>query len=100
VDKAEAELAEFIARRPARIDGDPVALWETLDAGHRNRLLRSLIECVLVERSGGRGRIRRTGERVRVIRYGAGLAPIAVDSKIPVERIPLPRADDPVTLRK
>jgi len=99
IDAARAELAQLLARQPARIDGDPIRLWEAFDVAQRNRLLRSLIECVLVERSGGRGRIRPIADRVRVIRYGAGIAPVAVDRHIPVQRIVLPDADDPLTIR-
>jgi DNA invertase Pin-like site-specific DNA recombinase len=99
IDAARAELTQLVARQPAHVDGDPVALWEQFDGAQRNRLLRSLIECVLVERSGGRGRIRPLAERVRVIRYGAGITPVSVDRHIPVERIVLPDADDPLTIR-
>ena len=99
IDAARAELTQLVARQPARIDGDPFALWDRFDVAQRNRLLRSLIECVLVERSGGRGRIRPVADRVRVIRYGAGITPVAVDRHIPVEQIVLPDADDPLTIR-
>jgi hypothetical protein len=99
IEAARAELTQLVAQRPAQIDGDPVALWDTFDVTRRNRLLRGLIECVLVERSGGRGRVRPIADRVRVIRYGADVAPVAVDRHIPVEPIVLPDADDPLTIR-
>ncbi len=99
VHSARRELIRLFGRQPAQVDGDPGALWDELGPEHRNRLLRGLIECVLVERSGGRGRIRPLDERVRVIRHGTGVAPVATDRVIPVCQIALPDADDPVTLR-
>jgi len=98
VDQRRDALGALSRRRLARLDGDPVKIWQLLAPDHRNQLLRSLIECVLVERSGGRGRIRPIAERVRVIRHGAGLIPACVDRVLPVRPIPLPDADDPVTL--
>ena len=99
VEAASIELHRVIARQPERVDTDAVALWHTFEAEQRNRLLRSLIECVVVERSGGRGRIRPVAERVRVIRHGAGLAPTPVGNVLPIRPIPLPDADDPIALR-
>jgi DNA invertase Pin-like site-specific DNA recombinase len=99
VDSARRELIRLFGQQPAQVDGDPVALWKELGPEHRNRLLRGLIECVLVERSGGRGRIRPLEDRVRVVRHGAGIAPVARDRVIPVRQIALPDAHDPVTLR-
>jgi DNA invertase Pin-like site-specific DNA recombinase len=99
VDGARRELVRAFGHHSARVDGDPVAVWERLGPEHRNRLLRGLIECVLVERSGGRGRVRPVADRVRVIRHGAGVVPVAVDRVIAVRQLALPDADDPVTLR-
>jgi DNA invertase Pin-like site-specific DNA recombinase len=76
---ARTHLATLVAQNPndVTIDGDPVALWHTLNDSERNHLLGRLIEVVLVGRAGGRGHIVPIETRVRVIRAGAGL----VDTK-------------------
>lgn len=98
---ARDTLGQALARRPAqRLDGDPVALWERMNAGQRNHLLGSLIEVVIVQRSGGRGVIRPVADRVRVIRHGAGLIERYPGGGGPmaVRAIVLPDLEDPDVL--
>lgn len=102
VDAARDHLANLVAQHPRELsDGDPVALWHTLDGSQRNHLLGRLVEVVLVGRAGGRGHIVPIETRVRVIRAGSGL----VDTKRyrgaarPIVRVGLPDTDDPCALR-
>lgn len=73
VEDAQARLRAVLEQSPARVDGDPVAQWTKLDGSQRNRLLRGLLEAVIVARAGGRGRIVPIATRVRVLRHGAGV---------------------------
>lgn len=101
LDAARHELALSARRLPPIADNaDPTALWATLDATQRNRLLRGLIETVLI-RAAGRGRRVPVADRVRVIAAGSGLIIDGWhngDRPIPVEPIPLPHTDDPRVL--
>jgi DNA invertase Pin-like site-specific DNA recombinase len=100
LEQATEDEARELAARPVLVDGDPVRFWHE-HPEHRNRLLRSLIEVVLVERSGGRGIVRPLEDRVRVVALGAGLVRPYGGGGRPVElrRIVLPDADDPRVLR-
>ncbi len=72
ITSARARLAAALAKQPTKIDGDPVTHWKTLDTTHRNRLLRGLIEAVVVARAGRPGRVP-VESRVRLIKHGAGI---------------------------
>lgn len=101
VDAAREHLGALTARGVPAVDGDPVVVWERLSVTQRNRLLRGLIEVVLVQRAGGRGRVVPVTDRVRVVAFGAGL--IATSARggeaRPIETIVLPDADHPAVLR-
>lgn len=102
VETARQQVARLLAAAPAQaLTGDVIELWDRIEMRQRNHLLRGLIETVLVERSGGRGRIRPVADRVRVIALGAGLAQPyqGGGSALPIRRIRLPDRDDPVVLR-
>ena len=101
LDDAHRVLSGLLADRgPEAMSADPVALWHTLNGTERNHLLGRLLEAVLVARAGGRGRIIPIENRVRAIRYGAGL----IDTKRfrgaarPLVTTPLPDLDDPRVL--
>lgn len=93
LDEARAALARELERESTEVDGDPIAAWERFDVSQRNRLLRRLIECVIVERSGGRGRIRPVEDRVRVVALGTGLAPERTRGGVAMPLVPLPLPD-------
>jgi hypothetical protein len=101
VDRARDHLGEIARRQVPAVSGDPVGLWDKLDVEQRNRLLRGLVEAVVVRRAGGRGRIVPLEDRVRVIAAGAGL----IDTRAsggnarPIRSIELPDVDDPAVLR-
>lgn len=101
VDEARDTLRRLVAERPPEsIDGDPVAVWEKMHDGQRNRLLGSLIECVLIARAGGQGLKRAVEDRVRVVRVGAGVVD-TIRSRghvRPVVTVGLPALDDPRVL--
>lgn len=101
VDEARANLERELEREPVSVIGDPVAAWDVFDVRQRNRLLRRLVECVIVERSGGRGRVRPVEDRTRIIAFGAGIAPERVRGgrAAPIVALPLPELDDERVLR-
>jgi hypothetical protein len=104
LDAARHALALAARRQPPSIDptADPAALWTALDAAQRNRLLRGLIETVLI-RAAGRGRRVPIANRVRVIAAGSGLiidGRHRGDQPIPIMPITLPNTDDPRVLGK
>ncbi len=72
VEDARTTLARLLAARPAHIEADPVEFWKNADSHRRNRLLRGLIEAVVVARSG-RGRVVPVKDRVRILKHGAGI---------------------------
>jgi hypothetical protein len=97
----EAFAAVLASQQAPAVSGDPTKLWHRLDGGQRNRLLRSLIEVVLVQRAGGRGRITPLNDRVRVVAQGAGLVDTASrrgGTARPIETIALPDRDHPAVL--
>jgi DNA invertase Pin-like site-specific DNA recombinase len=100
VERAAAIERTILAARPVQVDGDPVALWHTLDGSERNHLLGRLVEVVLVARAGGRGSRTPLEARVRVIRHGAGLVDVKRyrGESRPLTVIPLPDLDDPRVL--
>jgi DNA invertase Pin-like site-specific DNA recombinase len=100
LDDARARHAELASRQTAAFDGDPVKAWEKMDAAQRNRLLRSLIECVVVTPVGRGKRVPVEG-RVRVVRHGAGLVEPYGGGGVamPIRRVLWPDADSPVVLR-
>ena len=85
---------------PALVDGNPVKAWKRMDSGQRSRLLRSLIECVIVA-PVGRGKRVPLADRARVIKYGTGLVqPYRGGGVVmPIRSLVLPQSDDPVVLR-
>lgn len=100
IDSAREELAQQLAQRPALVDGNPARVWESMDPAQRNRLLRSLIECVVVT-PAGRGQRIPVADRCRVLKQGTGLvAPYGGGgSPLPVRTLGVPELDDPVVLR-
>lgn len=101
IDQARTEFAAVSARSVPKVDGDPVRLWEVMSVEQRNRLLRGLIEAVLVRRAGGRGNIVAPADRVRVLAAGAGLVDTTWrrgGTPRPITSIALPDADDPAVL--
>lgn len=72
VDKAETELRAELERRPAVLPWETGSdVWPTLTVSQRNQVLRGLLACIVVERSGGRGIVRPLPARVRVLAHGA-----------------------------
>lgn len=69
LDDLRAE--ETRANRRVPLGADPAGLWEKMDTGQRNRLLRSLFEAVVVWPA--HGRTLPVHERVTVLRLGAGV---------------------------
>jgi DNA invertase Pin-like site-specific DNA recombinase len=101
VEAARERLGELARRQTPVVSGDPVELWERLDVEQRNRLLRGLVEAVVVRRAGGRGHVVPVADRVRVIAFGAGLveATRRGGAARPIRPIVLPDVDDPAVLR-
>lgn len=103
VAAAEARLDIELARQPALKAGDGVAGYLRCDPRGRNRTLRGLLACIIVERSGGRGHIRPIGDRVRILRHGASVVlPVRHGSRtdgLGIIPLPLPDPDDPSVLR-
>ena len=100
VEEARERVAEVLARRPALLDGDPIAAWKRMDPNQRNRLLRSLIECVIVA-PVGRGRRVAVTRRTRVIAFGSGVVPRSSGGghPLPIRNLGFPDLDDPAVLR-
>jgi site-specific DNA recombinase len=100
IDSAQQDLAQLLTHRAALPDGSPLAAWDRMNPRQRNRLLRSLLECVLVA-PAGRGRRVPLHERVRVIRHGAGVVrPYGGGgTPLPIRSLVFPDCDDPVVLR-
>lgn len=101
IETARETVERIAASQAAAPAGAILDEWPRLTIGERNHVLRGLLDCVLVERSGGRGVIRPLVDRVRVVRFGAGVAPPAKrgGNAIPLAAIRLPDADDPAVLR-
>lgn len=99
VEDARERLEELLTQRPALADGEPVKAWKRMDSAQRNRLLRSLVECVIVV-PVGRGRRVPLGDRVRIIKHGAGLVQTYQGGGVvmPIRGLALPDPDDPVVL--
>jgi DNA invertase Pin-like site-specific DNA recombinase len=99
VDDARERLTELLARRPALVDGNPVQAWKRMNGGQRNRLLRSLVECVIVA-PAGRGKRVALADRVRVIKHGTGLVQPYRGGGValPIRDLVLPEPDDPAVL--
>jgi hypothetical protein len=100
VDAAKGEVERLMASRPPAVSAALLEEWERMSDGQRNRLLRSVIEVVLVARAGGRGRIVPIESRVRVIRAGAGLVMPYRGGGVPRPNVPvaLPDPSDPRVL--
>jgi hypothetical protein len=99
VDRAREEVAKAFANPSSLVDGDPVALWPSLGPEHRNRLLRGLIEGVIVA-SVGRGRRVDVARRARVIAHGAGIITTypGGGQAMAIRALPLPELDRPGVL--
>jgi DNA invertase Pin-like site-specific DNA recombinase/cell division septum initiation protein DivIVA len=101
LDAARATRRRLEAATSTATATDPVALWEHGTPAHRTRLLRGLVEAVLVRRAGGRGARAELAGRVRVIAHGAGLVQRygGGGAPMPVQPVAFPDADDPAVLR-
>jgi len=100
VDDARAGLEATVAARVPSVPADIADRYRGMSVTHRNRLLRSLVETVLVARSG-RGRVVPVEARVRVIVAGAGIAGgrhHGGGAPLPLRVIELPDGDDPRVL--
>jgi site-specific DNA recombinase len=99
VEQARERLATLLERERTKIDGDPLKAWEEMSQAQRNRLLRSLIEAVIVV-PVGRGRRVPAGERARVVGHGAGLVERyrGGGTPLPIRALAFPDRDDPVVL--
>lgn len=99
IDAARAELDAALVARPARIDGEAVAIWPSLNGTERNHLLSGLVEAVVV-RKVGRGRTVAPAERLRILKHGAGVfrAYAWAGNALPLVAF-WPDADDPRCLR-
>lgn len=100
VDRAREKVASTFANPSSLVDGDPVALWPSLGPEHRNRLLRGLIEGVIVA-AVGRGRRVAVEHRARVIAHGAGIITTypGAGRAMAIRALALPDPDDPCVLR-
>lgn len=98
-DAQKRERAERAKQRCSKLT-DGAAAWDKLTVGERNIVLRDMLACVLVERSGGRGVRRPLPERVRVIAAGSRLVLPERRGGISmgVQPIVLPDVDDPSVL--
>jgi DNA invertase Pin-like site-specific DNA recombinase len=99
-DAARHGHAELLSRKSVAVEGDPVKAWHEMDPAQRNRLLSSLIECVVVT-PVGRGKRVPVKDRVRVVRHGTRLAERYGGGGValPVRRLLWPDVDSPVVLR-
>jgi DNA invertase Pin-like site-specific DNA recombinase len=99
VEQARERLATLLERERTKIDGDPVNAWEEMSQAQRNRLLRSLIEAVIVV-PVGRGRRVPASERARVVAHGTGLLEQYRGGGVPlpIRALAFPDRDDPVVL--
>jgi DNA invertase Pin-like site-specific DNA recombinase len=99
VEEARERLARLLERERTKIDGDPLKAWDEMSQAQRNRLLRSLIEAVIVV-PVGRGRRVPAGERARVVAHGSGLVEQYRGGGVPlpIRALALPDRDDPVVL--
>jgi DNA invertase Pin-like site-specific DNA recombinase len=99
VDEARERLATLLERERTKVDGDPLTAWARMDQGQRNRLLRSLIEAVIVV-PVGRGRRVPVSDRARVLANDAGFVEPYRGGGVPlpVRALALPDRDDPVVL--
>ena len=99
VEEARGRLGDLLARRPALVNGDPIEAWEAMSADQRNRLLRSLIECVLVAPVGRGKRVPLT-DRIRVVAFGSGVVEDyrGGGTPLPIRQLTLPDLDDPAVL--
>jgi len=89
----------LLERERTSVDGDPLEAWARMDQAQRNRLLRSLIEAVIVV-PVGRGRRVPVGERARVVGHGAGLVERYRGGGVPlpIRTLDFPDREDPVVL--
>lgn len=100
VEQAEREETDALRVRAPVIPPNIETEYARMSVGERHGLLRRLIEAVLVERAG-RGRVVPVGDRVRVLRAGAGVVhgPYRGGGKaLSLVRIDLPAGDDPRVL--
>lgn len=90
LDEARAELDRVNDRLRIAVAGDPVDLWNEGDVDQRNRLLRGLVEVVLVRRAGGRGQVVPIDARVRVLKRGTRIdLPSTTGGEVPIPILPL-----------
>jgi site-specific DNA recombinase len=99
VEQARERLAVALERDRTKVDGDPLKAWTKMNQAQRNRLLRSLIEAVIVV-PVGRGRRVPVSDRARVVAHGAGVVEPYPGGGVPlpVRALAFPDRDDPVVL--
>jgi site-specific DNA recombinase len=99
LERAHEHLGDLLGRQEGVVDGAPRKVWERLDVDRRNRLLRGLIDCVIVA-PAGRGVRVPVSDRTRVIAHGSGLIePYRGGGRpLPIQSLAFPDADDPVVL--
>lgn len=97
--EAEQRYATLAAEHAVPVVDDPASLWDSLSVSERGQLLRGLVEAVVVRKVGRGGKVVPVTERVRVLRYGAGVFATRAGSDV---ALPLRRfwveADDPLVL--
>jgi DNA invertase Pin-like site-specific DNA recombinase len=99
IEEARERLATLLERERTKVDGDPLTAWRKMNQAQRNRLLRSLIEAVIVV-PVGRGRRVPVDERARVVGHGAGLVERYRGGGVPlpIRALDFPDRDDPIVL--
>lgn len=100
-ERARSEMRRELALRPAAPTfGTGADAWQNLDPQERNRVLRGLLEAVIVRRGGGRGSRTPLNARVRVIAAGTGLPIRHKNGGDPmgIAALPFPDLDSPGVL--
>jgi DNA invertase Pin-like site-specific DNA recombinase len=100
-EAARSQMRRQLAVRPAApAFGTGADAWRDLDAQERNRVLRGLLEAVIVRRGGGRGSRTPLGARVRVVAAGTGLPIRHKNGGDPmgIVELPFPDLDSPGVL--
>lgn len=94
VDDAQDELRAALDRSPALAPlGEPTEVWAALNQHERNTLLRGLLEAVIV-RPVGRGKRVEVADRVRVVKFGAGVDPLTFPDRDDIAVLGIPSVED------